>query len=147
MTDQNARPPTDRQCRETRQRVGRQWDEASAAWDLCEPYFATGSWPVTQKLIAGLHLSAGARVLDVGCGVGDPALQIAAAVGPQGTVLAIDLAPGMVAATRRRAQVLGLANITCRVAAAEELTEPAGSFDAVAARFTLMSMPDIPGNL
>ena len=147
MADSNHERPTEDQCREIRERVARNWEDVAEAWDRWEPYFAAGSWPVTQKLIAGLQLSPEARVLDVGCGVGDPALQIAAAIAPRGSVLAIDLSEDMVRAVSRRAQVLGLTNITCRVAAAEELDERPGSFDGVAARFALMAMPDVPGAL
>ncbi len=127
-----------------RERSRQEWNSVADAWDAWEPHFAAGSWPVTQKLIAGLCLSPHSRVLDVGCGVGNPALEVALALAPHGSVLAIDPAEGMVACTSRRADALGITNLTCRVTAAEDLAEPAASFDAVVARFALMFMADVP---
>ena len=50
-----------------------------------------------------LELNPGNRVLDVGCGTGDDAREIAALVGPTGTVVGLDASATMVAEARKRA--------------------------------------------
>jgi SAM-dependent methyltransferase len=56
-----------------------------------------------------LQLAPGQRVLEVGCGVGDDAAELAGLVGPTGSVVAIDVSEDMLAAARgRHADVPGL---------------------------------------
>lgn len=52
------------------------------------------------------------RVLDIGSGFGDTARQIAALVGPEGSVLGFDISAGFVELARREAEEQGLANVT-----------------------------------
>jgi ubiquinone/menaquinone biosynthesis C-methylase UbiE len=54
----------------------------------------------------------GDRVLDIGSGFGDTALQIAALVGPEGSVLGFDISEGFVELARREAEEQELANVT-----------------------------------
>jgi ubiquinone/menaquinone biosynthesis C-methylase UbiE len=56
-----------------------------------------------------LNLCSGDQVIDVGCGLGDNAREIAALVAPRGKVVAIDSSASMVAQARRRSQELDLA--------------------------------------
>lgn len=86
--------------------------------------------------LGGLTLPAGARVLDVGCGVGDFTARLAelagAGDGPGagGAVLGVDADPGMVAAASSR---YGSDSVRFAVARAQELDRvvPAASMDAV----------------
>jgi trans-aconitate 2-methyltransferase len=74
-----------------------------------------------------LRLPAGARVLDVGCGVGDFTARLA---GLADSVLGVDADPGMVATAASR---YGSQSVRFAVARAQELDRvvPAGSMDAV----------------
>lgn len=57
----------------------------------------------------------GERVLDIGCGFGDTTRQIAALVGPEGSVLGVDISDRFVELCRREARELGLANVAYEV--------------------------------
>ncbi len=137
----------DAQPRITREDIRNQWADAAAAWGKWEPYLASSNWPVSQRLMLSLQLRPGMRVLDVGCGIGDPSLRIAATVEPGGQVLGIDLAEEMVRIASARAAALDLANVEYRVVAVEELNEPAGSFDAIVSQFTIMLFVDMSAGL
>src|SRR3712207_2656696 len=54
----------------------------------------------------------GDRVLDIGCGLGDSSLQLAALVGPSGRVHGVDVAERMIEGAREGAEKLGAANVT-----------------------------------
>ncbi|HEY4025990.1 MAG TPA: methyltransferase domain-containing protein [Candidatus Dormibacteraeota bacterium] len=81
----------------------------------------------------------GERVLDLGCGPGVLTRPLAAAVGGDGLVLAVDLAEGMLALAR--------AETPRQVAVArmdiEALGVPDGAFDAVACGHALQFCPDL----
>jgi enediyne biosynthesis protein CalE5 len=99
--------------------------------------------PVSDGLLDRARVTTGDRVLDLACGVGDPALAAARLVGPSGSVIATDLAPDMVAFTARRAAAAGLANVETHEMDAAAIDLPAASVDAVLCRFGLMFVPDL----
>jgi len=49
--------------------------------------------PVLQNIIESLHLPAASRGLDIGCGIGLPAMLLAEAIGPEGHVTCLDILP------------------------------------------------------
>jgi len=61
--------------------------------------------------LAKLELPAGARAVDVGCGWGDTAIELARKVGPTGKVLGLDCCDAFMDKGRRDAAAEGLANI------------------------------------
>jgi SAM-dependent methyltransferase len=124
--------------------TGQAWRQNAARWIGNADRIAAMTAPVTDALIAALRPATGERVLDVACGAGDPALRLAARVGPDGAVLATDAVPSMLEALRERARSLGLANVDTRCAAADALDLPPGSFDAACSRFGVMFFPDPP---
>jgi len=97
--------------------------------------------PVTQALVEDGLISSGHAVLDIATGPGEPALTIAALVGPEGKVLGIDPAPEMVEAARRATDHLGFRNTQFDVASADRLPFPTDKFDAVVCRFGVMFFP------
>lgn len=82
------------------------------------------------------------RVLDVASGGGEPALTLAALVGPRGQVAATDVAPAMLAIAQDAAHASGVSNITFTVAGAERLPFADAQFDAVTCRFGIAHVPD-----
>jgi trans-aconitate methyltransferase len=79
--------------------------------------------------LGSLTLPAGARVLDVGCGVGDLTARLAG-LGEGIDVLGVDADPGMVAAAADRFGSPSLRFAVCRVQELDRAV-PAGSVDAV----------------
>ncbi|WP_336217003.1 class I SAM-dependent methyltransferase [Nonomuraea sp. LPB2021202275-12-8] len=87
----------------------------------------------------------GERILDVGCGCGGTTAELAAAVGPGGEAVGVDLAESMVAAARQRFprdRHPGLRFVTADIETAETVT--GAPFDAVFSRMALMLLAD-PG--
>lgn len=95
----------------------------------------------TSRLLSDAGIAPGARVLDVGCGVGDVSLLAASIVGPGGAVVGVDGDRRSLAVAEDRARQAGLRNVTFREGDLRELAfeEP---FDAVVGRFVLMYLAD-----
>lgn len=64
-----------------------------------------------RAIVQRLDLQPGMQVLDVGCGPGRLAIPIAAQVGPQGQVVAIDVQPGMLRRAQEKAREANINNI------------------------------------
>src|SRR5690242_16761535 len=60
--------------------------------------------PLGRHALAALAPHPGESVVDIGCGGGETALDLAQAVAPDGTVLGIDLSAAMLAVVRRAAK-------------------------------------------
>ncbi len=73
----------------------------------------------------------GMRVADVGAGEGYYTLKLAAAVGPNGEVIAEDIVPGVVARLKRRVGDAGLANVRVVLGAPDDPAIPTASIDRV----------------
>lgn len=97
--------------------------------------------PLGARLAAVLDAQPGERALDVGCGRGAVTLPLARAVGPDGSVTAVDVSPVMVEHTRAALAAAGLTNTDTRVTDAANLADPDG-FDVVAASLVLFFLPD-----
>ncbi|HEV3202281.1 MAG TPA: class I SAM-dependent methyltransferase [Bryobacteraceae bacterium] len=117
------------------------WSGAAPFWEKHREIIRQMFAPVTQALVEDGLIGSRHTVLDIATGPGEPALSIAALVGPEGTVFGIDLVPEMVAAARRATDQLGLRNTQFDVAFADHLPFPADTFDAVVSRFGAMFFP------
>lgn len=105
-------------------------------------------WGVlSDGLLELARVTSGDRVLDLACGVGDPALAAAARVGPTGTVIATDLSPDMLAFAARRATAAGLSVVETHEMDAATIDLPDASVDVVLCRLGLMFVPDLDGAL
>ena len=92
-----------------------------------------------EALVAGLGITKGLKVLDLGCGDGTTALP-AARLGAD--VLGVDIATNLVEAGNRRAQAEGLTNCRFQQGDATNLSELADrSFDLVVSIFGAMFAP------
>ncbi len=96
-----------------------------------------------KRTIDRLELKRGAAVLDVCCGSGASAIPAAQAVGPEGSVLGIDLAERLLEVARTKAKAHGLENIEFRVGDMLAPGLPESSFDAVVCVFGIFFVPDM----
>jgi SAM-dependent methyltransferase len=129
-----------------RERLHQEWtgDRTVTAWRKWHAQIAAFTRGATEALLEAAQLRPGQRVLELACGVGDPALSIAAAVAPSGRVTATDLGPGMMSLAEELARKKGLTNIEFREANAEALPFPNESYDVLTCRFGIMFFPDLP---
>jgi len=126
-----------------RERGPEDWQSVAQGWRRWEPMFQSFSWPLALRMAAVAEVGSGQRVLDVGCGIGDPTLQVAVLVGPHGRVLGLDIAEGMIAIARERAAALGLSHAEFRVDDVTTAALPA-EFDVVLGRWSLIYLEDVP---
>src|SRR6202521_5754783 len=97
--------------------------------------------PITLALIEDAKITPRQAILDVATGPGEPALNLAKLVGPEGKVIGVDAVPEMVEAARREANRRGFQNANFDVALADDLPFPENTFDAVVSRFGVMFFP------
>jgi ubiquinone/menaquinone biosynthesis C-methylase UbiE len=114
------------------------WTDQASHWVARAHRTESMTAGATRGLLDRLELRSGERVLDVAAGSGDPALRIAALVGPTGAVTATDAIPEMLAALSSAARAAGLNNLTTQLSTAEALALPPGSHDAACCRFGAM---------
>jgi arsenite methyltransferase len=88
------------------------------------------------------RLSAGERVLDLGCGAGTDSLVAAQMVGPDGSVVGIDMTPEMLAKAHRAAAEMGAANVEFVEGEIELLPFADESVDVVISNGVIDLLPD-----
>jgi ubiquinone/menaquinone biosynthesis C-methylase UbiE len=126
-----------------REIIRQEWLAAAPFWKKWSPQLVQQSRRATELVVEGAALSPGLHVLDLASGTGEPALCVAATVGPQGRVVATDLVREMLQGAEENAASRGLKNMEFFPADAEQLPFPDHQFDRVTARFGIMFIPDI----
>jgi ubiquinone/menaquinone biosynthesis C-methylase UbiE len=92
-------------------------------------------------ILAGLGLMGGETVLDVGCGLGDDAFELARLVGSGGRVVGVDVSESMINTARVRASAQNL-TVEFEVGDAQTLRFGDATFDACRTERMLMHVPD-----
>jgi len=92
--------------------------------------------------IAIAELQPGETVLDLGSGGGIDCFLAARQVGPQGTVIGLDMTPDMIKLARRNAKKMGVTNVDFRFGEMEEIPLPDRSVDAVISNCVINLSPD-----
>ena len=95
-------------------------------------------------LVAAAEVQPGSRVLDVACGTGAVTRILAERVGPAGTVVGLDINPGMLAVART---AVPLPNIEWLEGSAVNMALPDATFDSVLCEQGLQFFPDKPAAL
>ena len=113
--------------------AGRHWTERQSVQDVLLA-------PVTERLIARIGAQSGQRILDIGCGTGAIAIELARQVGPSGRVLGIDISVPML----ERARQLTPADAPADYVLADATVHPFDprSFDQLVSRFGVMFFAD-----
>ena len=117
---------------------------AATRWERPSAEMGRGA---TEAIVSLAQAHPGMHVLDVASGTGAPALQIARAVAPTGTVIATDLSPEPLKIAAERARERGLTNISFKIADVHQLPFPDAGFDLVTSRLGVMFFSDLPGAL
>jgi SAM-dependent methyltransferase len=118
-------------------------DDTVAGWARWHAHITAQQVNMREAIIRHAHLEPGMGVLDLACGTGDPALEIARRVGPTGHVTATDLSPQMVEECRKNASAAGISNMEFAVADAEHLQFGSATFDRVTSRLGAMYFVDV----
>ncbi|HYF87063.1 class I SAM-dependent methyltransferase [Azospirillum sp.] len=119
-----------------------QWQQTAKAWNDWGPLLRRWLGPATELMLDMAEIGPGQRVLDVAAGAGDQTLQIAGRVGPQGYVLATDIASNILDFAAGNLRNAGCHHCETRVMDGEALEVEEGSFDAVVSRVGLIYLPD-----
>ncbi|HEV7535809.1 MAG TPA: class I SAM-dependent methyltransferase [Acidimicrobiia bacterium] len=119
------------------------WDGPDGQyWVAHQARFDGSIAPHHRRLMAAAAIAPGERVLDVGCGNGLTSRDAARAVGPQGSVLGVDLSGPMLVVAERLAKDEGLGNIRYEQADVQVHRLEPGAFDVVISRFGVMFFAD-----
>ncbi len=114
-------------------------DAQRRIWTIGDyPAVARRLLPISVETVESLPITAGTRVLDVGAGDGNFALEAARR---GALVVGIDLAPAQIERAAARAEADGL-DVDLRVGDAEALEVDDGSFDVVASVLGMIFAPD-----
>jgi predicted methyltransferase len=92
---------------------------------------ARDAWQKPAEVVRALELRPGMCVADLGAGTGYFSRHLAAAVGPEGTVFAVDPEPSMVAHLRARAEREHTPNVVPILASLDNPRLPAGGSDVI----------------
>jgi SAM-dependent methyltransferase len=125
-----------------KERQRKHWNSVAPGWGAWLEWTRRNFQPLTEWFRSRTGWRTGARILDVACGAGYPALDAAASVAPGGHVVAIDLSPDMLAAASANAAHLHLGNIEWMEMDAEGLRLGDGMFDVVTNACGLMFCPN-----
>jgi len=96
--------------RKSLDRIVRGYDRVARVYARFEPLFLI--FPrARRKAVAALELAPGMTVLEIGAGTGRNLPYLLDAVGPAGTVIAVDASPGMLAEARKLVESRGWSNV------------------------------------
>jgi ubiquinone/menaquinone biosynthesis C-methylase UbiE len=96
--------------RKSLDRIVRGYDRVARVYARFEPLFLIFP-PARRKAVAALGLAPGMTVLEIGAGTGRNLPYLIDAVGPTGTVIAVDASPGMLAEARKLVESRGWSNV------------------------------------
>jgi SAM-dependent methyltransferase len=121
------------------------WNEtAGPKWVALQGFIDQQIRPLGRLTMERAGVAPGERVLDVGCGCGDTTVELARRVGPQGTVLGLDISTAMLERAREAARGAAVSNARFENADAQTVALPRAAFDVLYSRFGVMFFTDPP---
>jgi demethylmenaquinone methyltransferase/2-methoxy-6-polyprenyl-1,4-benzoquinol methylase len=124
------------------------FDRIAGRYDLLNSLMTAGlhhRW--RQRAAAAAELRPGDAALDVCCGTGDLALELAARVSPGGHVVGCDFSEPMLDLAREKASTRGAAGLRFEWADALSLPYDEGRFDATTVGFGVRNLSDLDRGL
>jgi SAM-dependent methyltransferase len=119
------------------------WNEqAGPRWVKRQQQLDTQINPLGLTAMQWADVKPGEHVLDVGCGCGQTALELAERVGPHGSVVGIDISQPMLTRARERQNQLQMKNLEFLHADAQTYRFEPERFDLIFSRFGVMFFDD-----
>ncbi len=106
-------------------------------WLQFRPVVTTAIAPFSEEALRLYPPPEGARVLDIGCGLGDTTTRIAELIGADGNAVGIDVGERFIETARAEAEEAGLANVSYMLGDVQ-VADIGGPYDYVFARFGTM---------
>jgi ubiquinone/menaquinone biosynthesis C-methylase UbiE len=119
------------------------FNELAVGWD--QSFYSPELKERLPKLVSLFRLKTGSKVLDVGAGTGGIIPYLLEAIGPEGSVWAIDFAEEMVKVGKKK--FLGEERVSFEIACVESLPYGRGVFDHVVCFGAFPHFEDRPGAL
>lgn len=132
----------DTQLEQIREQQKATWNKFSPGWRKWDDFTMDWLRPMGDEIIRALQIQPTDTVLDIAAGTGEPGLTMAG-LASRGKVVITDLAEGMLAVAREKAQKKGISNYETVVCDVSELPFDEATFDAVSCRFGFMFFPDM----
>jgi len=99
---------------------------------------------VTEAIVEAAQVGSAARILDLACGSGEPAISLAMRLQGTGQVVGLDMAEEPLKVARERARKRGLSNAEFVQGDVHALPFESHSFDRVTSRLGVMFFGDLP---
>lgn len=103
--------------------------------------------PVALEFLKQSGLKPGMHVLEIGCGVGDMACELARAVQPNGKVTAVDISKEQLEIAQQKAKDLNINNIEFKQLSLEQLADLEQKYDLAYTRWVLVFLKNPQQNL
>ncbi|MFN2517737.1 MAG: class I SAM-dependent methyltransferase [Jatrophihabitantaceae bacterium] len=116
------------------------WSDVADAWEAHADDIEETSGVATEAMLSAAAIAPGERLLELGAGTGHLAVHLAELVGPEGRVVASDVAPAFVELLKRR--LVGVPNASVERIDATAIPAESGTFDVVVCRMGLMFVPE-----
>jgi SAM-dependent methyltransferase len=121
----------------------RYWNEESGPkWVRLQQQLDSQLAPFSLAVLQQAGAKLGEHILDVGCGCGQTSLELAGRVGPQGSVIGLDISQPMLTRARERQKELAIANLEFIHADAQTYSFERERFDLIFSRFGVMFFDD-----
>lgn len=102
---------------------------------------------IAKKLVDYTDIKVDSRILDIGTGTGMVAFYAASKLGPQGSVIGIDISRGMIEIAQEKLQKAKLSNVSFDIGDGEELKYEPDSFDIIFCSSAFIWMTDLHTSL